>query len=85
MSRPSIGETRKPRFSFLRSGLFNSVRIWDGELPAVKIGASFLCRHAKTQRYTRVDSTEGSGWMADNYNGTVCSHCGKIIEETRTY
>ena len=85
MSRQRIGETRKPRFAFLRGGLFNSVHIWGGELPSVKIGASFLCRHDKTLRYTRVDSTEGAGWMADNYDGAGCSHCGKIIEETRTY
>ena len=85
MSRQRIGETRRLRFSFLRSDLFNSVHILDGELPTVKIGASFLCRHDKTLWYTRIDSVEGSGWMADNYNGTVCAHCGKIIEETRTY
>ena len=83
--RMKIGETRKPRFSFLRSDLFHEVHMHDGDLPTVRIGASFLCPHRATQKFDMVDSTEGSGWMADNYIGTVCSHCGKIIEEKRTY
>lgn len=87
MSRMKMGEEREPKFSFLRADLYHSVRMGDGAPPPrVRIGASYLCGHLRSQRdYTMTDSTEGSGWMSDTYKGICCGDCGKIIRTKRVY
>lgn len=77
--------SKRPRY--LRADLYNSVRMAPGvQVPKVRPWFGVVCRHRGSVRaYTRTDSTEGSGWMSDSYDGTVCMDCGRILFEKKVY
>jgi len=72
---------------FLKTGLFNTVRMEDGQppTPVRPWYGRFLCPHNNIRYFLRVDHRSGPGWMADNYQGRSCGRCGRILNERKTY
>lgn len=77
---------RGPKMRFLRRSLYDSfyMKHRDQE-PVVRPWRSVFCRHRIVHEFCRTDSREGSGWMSDSYEGSVCAACGRITTERKVY
>ena len=77
---------RAPKMLFLRRSLYDSfyMKHRDQE-PVVRRWRSIFCRHRVVHEFCRTDSREGSGWMSDSYEGSVCAACGRITTERKVY
>lgn len=42
-----------------------------------------FCPHASVVEFQRIDTRTGPGALADKYEGTCCSLCGRIIHERK--
>jgi hypothetical protein len=65
--------------------VLDTVRIPSGlKLPPLNRVAAFFCSHFSKDSFRRTDHRGGPGGFADNFEGTFCMACGRILNETLT-